>query len=236
MRKSLFLVCALAAPALHAADIDRLQNLNQTQFLRFSEDMGAALSYKAMLPAEPLGITGFDVGVEVTATDLDNPELLHAVTGDDDLDTVVIPKLHAHKGLPFDLDVGLFYASVPGSNITLTGAELRYAFIDGGLVMPALAVRGTWSRLGGVDQLDMETKGLELTVSKGFAMITPYAGVGRVWVDSEPNDVPNLESESFSLGKYYLGANLALGLVSVAVEADRTGDAQTIGAKLALRF
>jgi hypothetical protein len=236
MRKSLFLVCALAAPALHAADIDRLQNLTQAEFLRFSEDMGAALSYKAMLPAEPLGITGFDVGVEVTATDLQNPKLLHTVTGDDSLDTVVVPKLHAHKGLPFGIDVGLLYASVPGSNITLTGAELRYAFIDGGMVMPALALRGTWSQLGGVDQLDLETKGLELTVSKGFAMITPYAGIGRVWVDSEPDESTNLKSESFSLGKSYIGANLALGLLSVAVEADRTGDAQTVGVKLALRF
>jgi hypothetical protein len=235
MRKSLFVVLALAAPALQAADIDELQNLGQAQFRLFSEDLGAALSYKSMIPAEPLGLTGFDVGVEVSATTLENTEPFRLATGEDDLDTVVVPKLHVHKGLPFNIDVGFLYASVPDSNITLTGAEVRYSFIEGGPVMPALAVRGTWSQLGNVDQLDLETRGLELTASKGFAMLTPYVGVGQVWVESEPN-VADLDTESFELSKYYVGANLALGLLSVSIEADQTGDTRTLGAKFALRF
>lgn len=235
MRKTLFLALALAAGGVNAADIDDLGALNQREFLRFSEDLGAALSYKALAPAEPLGVTGFDIGVEVSATQLENSDLFERVTDDSDLDTVLIPKVHLHKGLPFGIDVGLMYAAIPDSNVNLTGAELRYAFIEGGVAMPAVALRGTWSRMGGVDQLDLETRGLELTVSKGFAMLTPYAGVGQVWVDSEPN-VTGLDDESFTLGKYYVGANLALGLVSIGLEVDKTGDAQTFGGKLALRW
>lgn len=234
MRKTLFLALTLAAPAVNAADIDNLGALNQREFRHFSEDLGAALSYKALAPAEPLGVTGFDIGVEVTSTRLGHSDLFERVS-DEDLDSVVIPKVHAHKGLPFGIDVGLMYATVPDSNVDLVGAELRYALVEGGVAMPAVAVRGTWSRMDGVDQLDLETRGLELTVSKGFAMLTPYAGVGQVWVDSDPN-VTLLNDESFTLSKYYAGANLALGLLSIGLEAEQMGDTRSLGGKFALRW
>lgn len=235
MRKFLLLALGLAAGVVNAASIDNLDTLNQGEFRRFSEDLGAALSYKALAPAEPLGVTGFDIGVEVTATQLKNSDLFGRVTNGKDLSTVLVPKIHVHKGLPFSIDVGLMYASVPDSNVNLMGAELRYAFIDGGVALPAVAVRGTWTRMGGVKQLDLETRGLELTVSKGIAMLTPYAGIGQVWVDSKPN-VTVLNAERFTLGKYYVGTNLAFGLVSIGLEIDQTGNDQTVGGKLAVRW
>ncbi len=230
----------VAATAQAADDIDALQNLNQDEFRLFSEDLGAALSYKAVAPAEPLGITGFDVGVEITATSLKNDQTFDKASAEGGLSTLPLAKLHAHKGLPFGIDVGAFYASVPSTNISLIGAELRYALIEGGIAIPAVAVRGTYSRLNGVDQLDLDTKGLELSISKGFAMLTPYAGVGQIWVTSTPKAEAvtpgNLTEESFTQTKYYLGANLNLGLLNFAVEGDKTGDASTYGAKLGFRF
>ncbi len=61
-----------ARPGL-ADDIDQLANLAQAEFERLSEDLSSALSYKAIIPATPLGWTGFDIGFELTATDLHNP-------------------------------------------------------------------------------------------------------------------------------------------------------------------
>jgi hypothetical protein len=58
-----------AAPAARAADIDSLQNLTQPQFRVLAEDLVAALSYKAISPAEPLGVTGFDLGVGLSVTE-----------------------------------------------------------------------------------------------------------------------------------------------------------------------
>src|SRR3569833_2497600 len=64
-------VVALGMASTAAADdLDRLQNLAQSQFRALSEDLGAALSYTPVNPAEPLGLIGFDVGLEVTATDI----------------------------------------------------------------------------------------------------------------------------------------------------------------------
>lgn len=73
MKKLLPLFCAmglLAQPAFAANNITTLQNLGQADFNALSEDLGSALSYKPVAPAAPLGITGFDLGLEVTQTDM----------------------------------------------------------------------------------------------------------------------------------------------------------------------
>lgn len=239
MKRSLtFLAVFLATiPSANAADdIDQINQLIQTDFRRLSEDLGAALSYKAVIPATPLGLTGFDIGVEVTATQLENRDAWDRASSGTAPDTLYVPRLHVHKGLPAGFDIGAFYTSVPGSNIKLWGAELRYAIFGGGALTPALGLRGTYSKLSGVDQLDFHTRGLELLVSKGFVIFTPYAGVGRVWTVSEPVGVTNVSREEFTQGKYFVGGNVNLGLVNLALEADRTGDAASYGAKLGFRF
>ncbi len=239
MKRSLaFLTVFLATiPSANAADdIDQINQLIQTDFRLLSEDLGAALSYKAVIPATPLGLTGFDLGVEVTATQLENRDAWDRASSSTAPDTLYVPRLHVHKGLPLGFDIGAFYTSVPGSNIGLWGAELRYAIIKGGALTPALGLRGTYSKLSGVDQLDFHTKGLELVVSKGFAIFTPYAGVGRVWTVSEPVGVTNVSKEEFTQGKYFVGGNVNLGLINLALEADKTGDATSYGAKLGFRF
>lgn len=234
------IVAALLATATVSAqaanNIDQLGSLLQTEFRLLSEDLGSALSYKALAPAEPLGITGFDVGVEVSATKLANSAVYDLATSGSGLSTLPVAKLHVHKGLPFNIDVGGFYSSVPTTNIKLTGVELRYAFLEGGVAMPAVAMRGTYTKLSGVDQLDFSTRGLELTASKGFAMLTPYAGVGKVWTTSSPDASTGLKEESFAQNKLFIGANLNLGLMNLALEGDKTGDASTYGFKFGFRW
>ncbi|MGC2165458.1 MAG: hypothetical protein WA632_05540 [Gallionella sp.] len=236
--KKYLLLCVLgfSAHSVFAANINiGTAGFTQAKFKLFSEDLGSALSYKAVTPAEPLGITGFDLGIEVSSTKMNNSTLWADATGTS-RSTLPVPKLHVHKGLPLSIDVGAFYSSVPTTNIKLYGGELRYAIMEGGIALPAVAIRGSLSKLTGVDQLSFSTKGLDISISKGIAMLTPYAGVGKVWVDSTPNGVPPLTEESFSQNKIFAGANLNFGLTNIAVEYDKTGSAQTYSAKLGLRF
>ncbi len=237
MKKSISLLCILGcfAQPVWAADITNLSGLNQSEFKLFSEDLGSALSYKAVTPTAPLGVTGFDLGLEVTSTKLQNSALWQTVTGDA-MSSVIVPKLHVFKGLPLNFDVGAFYSAVPSSNIKLYGGELRYAILEGGAAQPAVGIRGALTKMSGVSQLDLNTKSLDVSISKGFAMFTPYAGVGVVWVDSTPNGIPTLTSESFNQNKLYVGGNLNFGLVNVALEYDKTGSAPSYSAKLGFRF
>lgn len=242
MKKALAIgvLLSVAGGAQAANDLDGINQLAQDSFLKLSEDLGSALSYKAVAPAEPLGILGFDIGIEASSTSLQNKDVFDQACNNCSINTLIVPKVHAHKGLPFGLDVGLMYSSVPNSNVKMTGMELRYAIIEGGVAMPAVAVRGTYSKLSGVDQLDLSTKGVELTVSKGFLMLTPYAGVGQNWVTSTPNTTGlggiTLQEESFTQSKYYVGLNVNLGLLNLAAEVDETGGAKTASAKLGFRF
>jgi len=236
LRRGLVVVSlfAVSLPVV-AADIDKIQTLTQDDFHKLSQDLGAALSYKPLTPTAPLGITGFDMGIAVTATSIKNSDVLQKA-GAGDHSTLPVPSLRLHKGLPLDLDVGVMVGGVPGTNVRLYGGELRYAIVSGGVAMPAIGVRGSYTKLTGVDQLDFDTKGLDLSISKGFLMFTPYAGVGRVWASSTPNGIPTLSKESLSLSKVCVGINMNFGLTNLAFEGDRTGEATSYGAKLGFRF
>lgn len=219
-------------------DIDDLRNTSQANFRLLSEDLGAALSYKAVAPAEPLGLSGFDLALELSSTKVQNPEAWKDALGSTDAPSnLIVPRLHLHKGLPFGVDIGAFYATVPSTNIDLVGAELRYALLAGGTATPAIAVRATYSKLSGVEELAFDTSGVELSISKGFAMFTPYAGIGRVKINSEPQGsaASFLTEESFSQGKSYVGLNINLGL-NIGLEADKTGDASSYSLKFGFRF
>ncbi|MFA5371002.1 MAG: hypothetical protein WC298_03395 [Sideroxydans sp.] len=237
MKKLLILSATLAfsQPAL-AGNIDTLQNLAQGEFRNFSEDLGSALSYKGVVPAESMGVTGFDIGLEVTQTTLAKSQALWQKVGTGDMTDLYVPKLHVTKGLPLDIDIGAFFSTIPSTGINLYGGELRWAFLPGGTAMPAVAVRGSLTKLTGVSQLALNTKGVDLSISKGLAMFTPYAGIGQVWTTSTPDASTGLSEESFSQSKLFVGANLNLGLTNLAAEYDKTGEAKSISVKLGFRF
>ena len=103
------LLVTLAGAAQAATNIDTLNTIIlQNDFRLLSEDLGAALSYKAVIPAEPLGLTGFDISLEGSSTKLEHADLLKRATGGDTGSTLVVPKIHVHKGLPLGIDVGAF--------------------------------------------------------------------------------------------------------------------------------
>jgi hypothetical protein len=229
------LACLDARPA-RAADINSLQTLTQAEFRLLSEDLGAALSYKPMIPSAPLGITGFDLGIALTGTKLKNEDVLRKAASGDAVSTLPVPTLRLDKGLPLDIDVAVAYANIPNSNLRYLGGELRWAILAGGVAEPAVALRVSHTQLGGVSQLGFQTNGVDISVSKGFALFTPYAGVGEVWSKSKPKGVPGLQSESLSKSKVFAGLNVNFGVVNLDVEADSTGGTNSYGAKIGFRF
>ena len=239
MKKILLPLCLVIAcsSTVNAAELTNLASLTQAEFRTVSEDLGAAFSYKPIAPTAGLGITGFDIGLAVSATDISKSSaaLSKAGASGSSMDTLLVPKLHIHKGLPMGFDVAAFVSNISTINATLVGGELRYALIDGGIALPAVGIRGAMTRLTGSNQLSLDTRSVDISVSKGFAMLTPYAGVGQVWVNSNPN-AAGLANESLSLGKVFAGVNLNLGLVNFALEGDKTGNTTSMGLKMGFRW
>ncbi len=194
----------------------------QSEFKDLSETIGLLISYKPLAPAEPLGILGFDIGAEVTAVNVDQNAsfLTKAISDTNPPSYFVFPKLHAQKGLPFGIDVGVVYAKVQGSNIGLIGGEVKWAILKGTVATPAIAIRGSYTSLMGVDDLDLSTYGIDLSASKGFAFLTPYVGVGQVWIQSKENTVLPLSDENLSRTKGFAGLKVKLLLLSLVAEAE----------------
>lgn len=224
------LVIFTAVPVMAKTTID-FTGVGQEDFKTFSEEFGMALSYQPLSPAAPLGGTlpGFDLGVEASYVKLDeNSAWFKAMENSGDLpDAVVIPRVHLQVGLPvIPLDLGVSYSSIPNSDIKLMGYELKYAILEGGAAMPAIAIRGAYTALSGVDQLDLTTKSVDLSISKGLLIFTPYAGVGQVWITSEPKDIAaadpiSLKKEDITNTKFFAGSKIKIfPFINLVVEGD----------------
>ncbi len=236
VRPLIGILLGLAASCASGGELDRLQLLGQTEFRLVSEDLGSALSSKSYMPSAPLGVTGFDIGLNVTATSLEHHDLIERASSESVPSTFALAQIRVMKGLPWDIDIGASYTFLPGTDIKYWGVEARYAILPGTLVLPAVSIRGSYTKLTGIDQLDLDTKGLDLSISKKILLVTPYAGAGYVWVTSTPKGVAGLGEESFSYPKLFAGVRANLLLASFTFEVDKTGDAFSYGLRVGIGF
>lgn len=218
-----------------ADSLASFESLSQEQFASVARNLSAATHYKSISPAESLGLLGFDVGLEVSSTEVDSDLFDQASDGDFKGSELIIPRLHAHKGLPFGIDLGASLTSVPDTEFSIIGGEVRYSVVTGGVLSPAIGVRATYSQVEGASDFDLKSTGLELTISKGFLMITPYAGAGIVRSTAEPKDIAGLTADTYEQKKYYVGATFNFG-IALTAEVEQTGDFRTYSAKVGLRF
>jgi len=131
--------------------------------------------------AKPLGTLGFDVWGDASGTPDFDSDAGPAVDGDVPGGYLAIYRVGARKGLPGGFDLGASYGKVVDSDLELLSGEISWAILDGGLATPALGLRGTYTKSSGSDVYSLEQAGLEVEISKGFAVLTPYAGAGLVW-------------------------------------------------------
>jgi len=227
------LVALASAPAL-ASDFDQVRTLTQDQFNAVTRDLGAAFAYKGVAPGTPLGVVGFDLGVEITDTKLENIGAIRAA-GNDAPDHVVIPKFHAHKGLWAGFDIGAFVGGASRVGATLYGLDLRYAVVPEGLAVPGISLRASGTRATGLGPLKVDTAAFDGMVSKRFALFTPYAGAGVVRMRATV-DGSALATASPSKGRVFAGINLNLLATNLAFEAEKLGDNTSLSAKVGFRF
>jgi Family of unknown function (DUF6588) len=198
--------------------------LSQSEFRDLTEQVGLAISYMPLAPAEPLGLLGFDAGIEITAVNISQslPVWSKVISDGKIMDYIYLPKLHVQKGLPLGLDVGVVYTKMPNSNLSMIGGELKWAFLQGGIVMPAVALRASYTKLLGVSDVDLNTYGLDLSASKGIAFLTPYAGIGMVWITSRAHaNGVTLKAEQVNRVKGFAGLRISiLHFISLVAEAD----------------
>lgn len=240
MRRHLLVVSLLAfAPAAQAGsdfDID-CSVACQAAFEGAVTDISAALNYKALAPAEATGLLGFGVGAFVNYTPVQNEEAWRTLTGSD-VDAVGMAGISAHKGLPFGIDIGAFYTAVPGASAKAYGAELRYALLEGGIAQPALAVRGAYTATSGIDDFEYESYSADVSLSKGFTLLTPYIGAGYVWATATPQGDADafLDEVEVDNERFFVGMRISLVFIELTPEYERIGDNNAYNLRLGFSF
>jgi len=201
----------------------------QAGFDTFSNELGSALVYRAVAPADPLGLIGFDIAVEGTNASFGG-------------DSVIIPKIKFQKGLPGNLDIAGYYTQLPLTSIGATGdgtaygVALSYAIWEGGVVSPALAIRGSYTNADVAGVIGATTTGVDLEISKGFPIVSPYAGIGLANISTTDKTGSGYNGYNAQVTRYFAGANFNLKIMDIAFEVGKTGDNNFTTFKLGFRF
>lgn len=230
---TLTIASALTLSSLAAAsDLSNFSAITQTEFLALSKDLAAVTSTKAIEPAAPLGISGFDVSASTALTKIQDSATWTKASGDSKTN-LMQTKLSVSKGLSGGWDVGGFMSKVGSSNVSVAGVHVKYALVEGNAITPAIALRGHHSRMGGVSGMELNNTGLDLLISKGFVGFTPYVGVGTVYSSAKAT---GKSDESFTQNKSFAGVSWNILLLNLSTEYDRTGKNSTVSFKAGLRF
>jgi hypothetical protein len=179
-----------------------------------------------------LGITGFDISGSASLTSTQAGGAWSKVSGEN-MDHLTQTKLSISKGLPGGWDVGGFVSKVSSTNVSATGVHVKYALLEGNAITPAIALRGSHSRMGGVSGMELNNTGMDVLISKGFVGFTPYAGVGTVYTYAKAT---GKNDERFSQAKTFVGVSWNILVLNLSAEYDRTGKNSSVGFKAGVRF
>ena len=215
-----------------AGDLNNFSAISQAEFVALSKDLAAATSTKAIEPAAPLGLVGFDVNASTAITKTQAGSVWQTVSGNNP-DNLVQTKLSVSKGLSSGLDIGGFVSKVSSTNVSAAGIHAKYALLEGNAIVPAIALRASHSRMAGVSQMELNNTGFDVLISKGFFGVTPYLGVGTVYSSAKATGKSN---ESFTQSKSFAGVSWNVLLVNLSAEYDRTGKNTSVGLKAGVRF
>lgn len=208
---------------------------SQSDFEGIVQDASAALNYKALGPAEATGLTGISVAVFASYVPVENEQAWRNITGED-VDAVGMAGVRVTKGLPFGIDLGAFYSTVPGADVDVFGAEVRYAILEGGVASPALAVRANYVATSGLDDFDYNSWGADVSISKGFALLTPYLGAGWQQYSADPNGSLGLTEAEEGNERIFVGMRIGIALLDITPEYERIGDNNAYNLLFGLSF
>ena len=167
-------------------------------------ELGVAVANKPLMPADTLGINGFEIGMASTlaftsSRDADYGSLTpwDRVTSDGESSRVmVVPWVMVRKGLPLSIDVGANMGWIGMSRQSVIGGYGRIAPLEGYDQAPDVAFQVGYSGYVGNSQLELGSLDWSGTVSYELpfgslmginsASFTPYAGAGMVIMHAQP--------------------------------------------------
>lgn len=198
-------------------------------FTAFHDRFASAVYFWPRHGAKPLGVLGFEVWVDTSVDPGFGDEDFTRTTLDGDLpgDVLAMSRVGVRKGLPGGFDLGVAYGRTLDGDVELLSGELSWAIVEGGAVTPAVGLRLTGSQALSAEAYDLEQYGLEVLVSKGFPVVTPYGGAGLVRSESRLDRFGGGRLEEDSTETiFFAGVRLKLLLPSLTIEVEQGQETQ----------
>ena len=224
---------ALLSNATTANDFSDIKQLSQDAFLRLAKDLASVTALRALSPGVTLNLLGFDIGVEVGVTKVDDAASWRKAGGG--ATDVVTPRVTVHKGLAAGFDIGASIGTAGGSGLSTIGGILRYQVIEPATLTPGVTLRLTGNREYNNSALSVRSLGADVVVAKPLVVITPYIGVGAVRAQTSASGT-SLASVSVNRSRLFVGFDTQLMFATVSAEAEKSGGATSVSSKIGFRF
>jgi hypothetical protein len=238
------LLIAFAAAPLAAGDVVFDPTITHDEFRTFSLVAGQAIFASPVDPARARGLLGFDIGIAANGVKVDTNSPFWRKAVSSGLVTngyLIVPRLVVSKGFGAG-NIALSYAKFGDSNAKSYGGSIDLPIVNGGLVRPTLAVRGTYADLRGLDVYRLKTYGVELFLSKGFGPVTPYVAAGTMrtnahgTIASGTASVPDvILQDTSSVKRYTAGVRFSILGPKLAIEATQAQQ-RSYAAKVSFGF
>ncbi len=232
----------MCAPAA-AQTFDFDPTITQAEFDRLTLLASEAIFSTPVDPPAQTGLFNFEIGIAATAIDVDESESYWTKSVTDDIlvdGRLLVPRVVVIKGLGL-ASVSASYGSVGDSDAHVLGGSIDVPLIRGGILSPAIAVRGVYSMLQNVDEADLTTYGVQALIGKGFGPFTPFAGYGRMFAQGEARietglGAPLVLESDLEQDLLTVGGKLDLAFVKLVVEGNRGDEDWRWGARVAIGF
>jgi hypothetical protein len=234
------LAALLIALPVAASDISFNPAITQQEFSKFSRVIAQGIFATPVQPARSTGLLGFDIGIAATALKVDKNSSywLHSVPAGSDFvhgSYAAVPRLVVSKGFGIGT-ISASYAQFSNSGVKTYGGALDLPLLRGSVVIPEVAIRGSYATVTGVDVLKLKTYGVEAFISKGFGPFMPYAAYGRMRTDSRGFVAPSLAlNDRGDNDRFTLGFRLSFFVPKFAIEATQA-EQRSYAAKISVGF
>jgi len=199
-------------------------NARDSEMNGLARELGLTSASIPLAPAEPLGLVpGLDIGLGISVADIhdENAYWDDAVADGNPKPVLILPQISVRKGIPLGIDLGATYIpSVIGSNLSLVGAEVKWSFVKGSMLTPALALRVDYHHAFGASDFSLQTVSTDISISKGFGPLKPYTGIGMDFIFFNPDAFTNLKKTDPRELKGYAGVRIRLLLIQIVPEID----------------
>ena len=160
-------------------------SLTQDAWHQFAREAGLVVYYRPMTSAKPMGVGNIELAITNMATSIDDrdpawddtfshPDSTHWLF---DGGALGFPGINARAGITDKIDVGMYFTKNPNANYGFYGGQLQYNLLNDLTTGMAAAIRASFVRLFGPEDLNQGIYGLDLLVSKDVNRFSPYAGM-----------------------------------------------------------